>query len=134
MDFSKLPLFAMMQRKMEYHSERQEHIARNIANANTPNYAPKDLAPLDFGEVLQEHSGNKLTMAKTASGHLRPGQDTTGRSKVVTGSSFDVTPTGNGVVIEEQMIKMQGNTLDYQATTSLYRRMNDLFNTALGQQ
>ena len=38
----------MLRTRMQWHQERQRLLAENVANADTPNYRPRDLAPLDF--------------------------------------------------------------------------------------
>ena len=48
-----LKLFAMAQKTMDWLAKRQEVLAQNIANANTPKYQPSDLAPLDFKNLLE---------------------------------------------------------------------------------
>ena len=35
---------------------------------------------------------------------------------------FESTPSGNGVTLEDEMMKVAGNDMDYQAVTALYSR------------
>ena len=53
MDLKKLPLFDLLARRMSWLAQRQEVLAQNIANANTPDYAPQDLKPMSFGEEMK---------------------------------------------------------------------------------
>ena len=48
MAITDLPLFSMLRTRMQWHQERQRLLAENVANADTPNYRPRDLAPLQF--------------------------------------------------------------------------------------
>ncbi len=42
-------------------------------------------------------------------------------------------PTGNAVNLEEEMMKVAANQMDYQAVTALYTRSLSLIKTALGK-
>ena len=43
-------------------------------------------------------------------------------------------PTGNGVNLEDEMLKVAANAMDYQAATALYTRGLGLIKTALGKR
>ena len=43
---------------------------------------------------------------------------------------YDVRPTGNAVNLEDEMLKVAGNQMDYQAVTTLYQRSLGLIKTA----
>jgi flagellar basal-body rod protein FlgB len=47
--------------------------------------------------------------------------------------SFEVTPEGNGVTLEDEMMKVTANQLQYQTATSLYSKSLGLIKIALGQ-
>lgn len=131
MDLNQIGLFAAMKRRMEFASERQEVLARNVANANTPGYIPNDLQKVDFREAVKSQAGG-VAMDTTHPGHMNPGTSKSGKFKQVESyHSSDVKPSGNAVVVEDQMIKMQHNAMDYQATTALYKKMTGLFEIAI---
>ena len=48
MPISEIPIFSMLRTKMQWHQERQRVLAENVSNADTPNFRPRDLAPLKF--------------------------------------------------------------------------------------
>lgn len=52
MSIQNVPLFKAIGAKMQYLDKRQAVLSQNIANADTPNYQPKDLTKVDFGRVL----------------------------------------------------------------------------------
>lgn len=56
MDFSKIPLFQGLVQKMGWLAQRQQVLARNIANANTPGFKPKDIEKPDFSALLEGNS------------------------------------------------------------------------------
>lgn len=122
----------MMAMKMAYHSERQDQLSRNIVNADTPNYIPSDLKELDFNKVLRAKT--RLQMARTSEVHsegteIRPAQFRAEKSR----EYFERKPVKNAVNIEEQMMKMNENSFDFQTTTSLYQKTTGLFKAALGK-
>ncbi len=132
MDISKIKLFAAMQNKMNYLGERQSVLARNVANANTPGYKPLDLKKVDFGDMVSSYNSHS-SLTTTHPMHMSLGSSSGGnfqQEKQI--DAFEVTPSGNAVVLEEQMLKMSENALDYQATTRLYKKMTSLMNTAIG--
>ena len=49
-------------------------------------------------------------------------------------NSFEITPEGNGITLEDEMMKVAGNQVDYQTITALYTRSLKLIRTALGKQ
>ena len=49
-----IAVFQVLKAKLDYSAERQRLIAQNVANADTPNYTPSELAPFDFDKSLQQ--------------------------------------------------------------------------------
>ena len=47
---------------------------------------------------------------------------------------FEARPSGNAVSLEDEMLKVADNQMDYQAATSLYTRGLGLLKTALGRR
>ena len=46
---------------------------------------------------------------------------------------FEVTPSGNGVVLEDQMAKVAQNQMDYQMATTVYSRSLGIMKMAIGR-
>ncbi|MEE9318348.1 MAG: flagellar basal body rod protein FlgB, partial [Rhodospirillales bacterium] len=109
MELEKMTLFAVVKKRLAWLSQRQEVIAQNIANADTPNYKSRDLKPFQFKELLRRESSG-LNMSATQASHLR-GVRTAVRSFQVKDDRkpYETNPTGNSVVLEEQMAKMNEN-------------------------
>jgi flagellar basal-body rod protein FlgB len=116
---------------MQWHQERQQLLAENVSHANTPEFKPRDLAPPDPNGPRPLSS---LAVARTNPGHLAGA--TGGRAQFQLGRSgqFEVRPTGNAVNLEEEMLKVAANQMDYQAATALYSRGLGLIKTALGRR
>jgi flagellar basal-body rod protein FlgB len=45
-----------------------------------------------------------------------------------------VRPTGNAINLEDEMIKVAANQMDYQAVTALYTRSLGLLKAAIGKK
>ena len=133
MAISDLPIFSMLRTRMNWHQERQRLLAENVANADTPGYRPRDLGSLDFGRQVQQASG-QLQLALTAPGHITSAGATGGSFPTERSGKYDVRPTGNAVNLEDEMMKVAANQMDFQAATSLYTHSLGLIKTALGKK
>lgn len=132
MAISDLPIFSMLRTRMNWHQERQRVLAENVANADTPRFQPKDLTPLDFGRQ-GPRAGGQLQLALTSPQHLA-GPSSVGNFATERPGKYDVKPAGNAVNLEDEMMKVASNQMDYQAAISLYSRSMGMFKTALGKR
>lgn len=133
MDIKNIALFQAMGAKMNYLSTRQGVLAQNIANADTPEYRPRDLTEVDFGAVLQDVTGSKkVRMERTEPGHIMPGGNIDAPDSRKSRVTYEVAPGDNAVIIEEQMIKATQTTMDYNLMTNLMRKNIGMIQTALG--
>jgi flagellar basal-body rod protein FlgB len=147
MSMADLPLLAALKVKMKWHQGRQQVLAENIANADTPDYRARDLVAPDFKSLLNRatavSAGSVSTAgvapARTNSAHLGIGglsgaASGPGATDVKKVDSWEKTPEGNAVVLEEQMLKVAENQMDYQLATTLYARGLGLLRTAIGRR
>jgi len=133
MPITDLPLFSMLRTRMHWHQERQRLLAENVSNADTPAFRPRDLAPPQFDR--REASVAPLTLARTEVGHIAASAATNGTQfQASRAGGYDVRPTGNAVNLEDEMIKVAANQMDYQAVTTLYQRSLGLLKTAVGKR
>jgi flagellar basal-body rod protein FlgB len=128
MPIGEMPLFAMLRTRMKWHSERQNLLAENVANADVPDYKAKDLSELKFD--VPTSLGPQITNAH----HIGAGG--MGQPDLFTRNSpiFEITPQGNSVSLEDEMIKIGQNQQDYQAAATLYQRSLDILRTAMGRR
>jgi flagellar basal-body rod protein FlgB len=133
MPISDIRLFAMLRTSMHWHQERQQVLADNVANADMPNFRPRDLARPKF-DAGPGTAGEPLKLAQTAAGHLTSLSGNGSAQFQTTRSGYDVRPSGNAVDLEDEMIKVAANQMDYQAATTLYSRSLNLLKTALGKR
>ena len=120
MDLNNLALFKMVDKQRSYLSERQKVLATNVANANTPDYLPKDIEKPDFSYELGQVSEKKLELAKTNPNH-----------RVYTPKPQNpLSLDGNGVVIEDQLNEISKNKGDYNRMVTIYTSFRDMLKTA----
>jgi flagellar basal-body rod protein FlgB len=134
MAVSDIPIFSILRTKMHWHQERQRLLAENVANADTPRFRPRDLVPLKLDNRQPVAMAN-LALAVTAPSHLSgSAADSPARFQTARVAGYETSPAGNAVNLEEQMLKVAANQMDYQTVTSLYTRSLGLLKTALGRR
>jgi flagellar basal-body rod protein FlgB len=109
-------------------------LAENVANADTPGYRAKDLRPLKFDQMVRAQTVGSVGLARTSENHItgHPITDSGGGYGVRSGRGWETTPSGNSVVLEEEMMKVSANQMDYQTATSLYAKSIALLKMAVG--
>lgn len=112
---------------------RNEAIAGNIANADTPGYKRKDVA---FEEYLQEAvSARNFKGYRTNPRHIPIGTDSVNSIKpriVQDNSNFSMRLDGNNVDIENEMALLAKNAIVYntviQRTSGEFRKLRNVIN------
>lgn len=132
MDLNKISFFAMAKKRMAWLTQRQEVLAQNIANSDTPKYRAKDLEPFAFERLVKRES-MQINMDVTEKGHLD------GRRKRLRDFTeeterkpFETAPAGNAVILEEQMSKLNENGISHRLTVELYNKQLKMLKTAIG--
>ena len=131
MSVADLPLFSVLKSRMRWLEERQKVLAENVANADTPHYRTRDLKQLDFNAEL--NAATQVRLAATAPGHIAaPAGETSAYPQAPRGG-FETKPSGNAVVLEEEMMKVAQTQMDHQTVISLYARGLAMLKTAIGK-
>jgi flagellar basal-body rod protein FlgB len=130
MPISDIPILAMLRERMQWHQARQQVLAENVANADTPNYQARDLAPPDFSRQLATAA---LGLARTDPNHIVA--QAGGGSQFATDATahYDIRPRGNSVTHEDEMMKVASNQMDYDTVASLYTHSLALIKLAVGK-
>jgi flagellar basal-body rod protein FlgB len=140
MDITDVPILSMLKSRLGYLSDRQRVIAENVANADTPGYTARDLKAFSFQAQMQAAttagaSAPAGAMAVTQSGHMQaPGAKRGlggGLVKTVKSPDSEETLDGNGVVLEDQMVKLTDTRMEYDAAIGVYQQALGLLKTAL---
>ena len=128
--------------KMHWNEARQKVLSQNIANADTPGYQPMDIKPLDFKTLLGSSSSSLpmsggVQLSTTDPKHLSLG-GSSGSSSLPAAKKeknpYETSPSGNSVVLEEQLLKMNQNYADHHMTTVIYQKSIDMLKASLKSQ
>ncbi|MEJ1967388.1 MAG: flagellar basal body rod protein FlgB [Rhizomicrobium sp.] len=135
MDIGGVPLLSMLKERMGWLSARQNVLAQNVANADTPGYSARDLKPLDFADILKgattpSQSGGG--MAVTDPRHIALSPSQAGGYTDFSAPDSEANPTGNTVSLEQEMIRVSDTQAEYQAASSLYAKAIGMMKTAIG--
>jgi flagellar basal-body rod protein FlgB len=136
-----IPLLAMLKGRLGYLSDRQRVIAENVANSDTPGYKSRDLKAFSFQAHVQAASGSAPgtssvaatpagVLAVTQPGHMQPKGGPMG-VKPVKAPDSEVTLDGNGVVLEDEMVKLTQARMDYDAAIGFYQKSIGLLKMAI---
>ena len=136
MAITDIPILSMLRTRLDWSQARQRVLAENVANADTPKFRARDLAPLKFDDPPAAASTmvTGISLTRTASSHiegvgLSQSPFANGAARV-----YEVRPAGNAVNLEEEMMKVAANQMDFQTATALYTRTLNLIKTALGKR
>lgn len=136
MPMNDLPILSALRTKMQWHQERQRVLAENISNSDTPNFKPRDLVEPKFDRAGATVGGGMgtLPMLRTSSSHIAAAGAADSFDNDRGRSGFQTRPAGNAVNLEDQMLKVSANQMDYAAATSLYSRSLGMLKTAIGKR
>jgi flagellar basal-body rod protein FlgB len=131
-----MPLMAMLKQRMSWLSARQNVLAQNVANVDTPGYTAKDLKPIDFQDILKgattptQFQGGLIT---TDSRHITLTPGGGGGFSDFSSPDVEANPSGNSVSLEQEMIRVSDTQAEYQAASNLYAKAIDMMKTAIGR-
>ena len=110
-----------VQKAMQGSLLRQQVLANNIANANTPGFQRSDV---NFESALAQafSTGSPPTPGQIQQISFQPQTDSSGAMRV----------DGNSVDINTEMADLSENTLDYQALESVMGTRLSILKTAIG--
>ena len=96
--------FPVLQDLLSWTSKRQQALASNIANLDTPGYQAKDYK-------FEDHLEASIAMKTTSPRHLSPVQDTASARVFDVGT--DEKPNGNNVDIDRELTEITKNGVEY---------------------
>jgi flagellar basal-body rod protein FlgB len=119
-------LFKLAGHHMAWLAQRQQFTAENVANANTPGFRERDIAPFDV-----MHAQTRLDLRQTSPTHLSATvSEVNGFSRQST-QSWDQSHTGNTVSIEKELMKagetVRAMGLDSGLTKAFHRMLLSTF-------
>ncbi|MEO1014259.1 MAG: flagellar basal body protein [Pseudomonadota bacterium] len=99
-----------------YSAKRQQVIAENVANANTPGYVARDLAP--FQSVYKESDPAKAIT------EMRP---------IDSPTAAEPSPNGNTVSLQAELMRGAQNEGRHETAVAIYRKAMDILKMSLGR-
>lgn len=138
-DPTQITIFTLMKSRLQMLGERQRVIAENVANVSTPGFTPRDIDQKAFSRALEQAMPQQgaaggpraVSLAVTRPGHI---------AAPAAGAPMGLTPTaspdaettldGNGVVVEEQMMKIAETRMDFETMVGLYQKSLGLLRLA----
>jgi flagellar basal-body rod protein FlgB len=109
-----------LERAMSGAQMRQQVLANNLANANTPGFKRSDV---DFHSALAAAFGQ---------GAATPAQIAQARFGVSTDSATSMRMDGNNVDVDTEMANLSENSLDFQSLTSVLTSRIKILQNAIG--
>ena len=132
MSISDLPVLSALRTKMQWHQERQRVLSENVSNSDTPNFKPRDLVEPKFdASGAPKGTMGQLAMMQTSSAHMTSSSSGASTFDINGKTGFETRPAGNAVSLEEEMMKVSANQMDYAAITALYTKSLGLLKTAI---
>ena len=135
MAISDMPMLSALRTKMQWHQERQRVLAENVSNSDTPGFKPRDLVEPKFDRIGNAAAGGamgQLPMMKAGGTSIMPSGGNS--SFTPNNRGYETRPSANAVNLEDEMMKVSANQMDYAAATSLYTRSLGLLKTAIGKR
>lgn len=139
-DYSDIPVLNALKNKMHWLNTNQKVISENIAHANTPGYRAKELKQQDFSGLVEQLSNDNagpqtasFEMKITDPRHIGGSGGNGVHYTVNEVEGNEESPNGNSVVLEEEMIKLADNQMEYSMAAKLYKKNMMLIKSALGK-
>ena len=114
--FQQLAILRMAGALASHAGRRQEVIAENIAQADTPGYRARDLA--DFATTYDSSDGGISRLEDDVAAVPTAGA---------------TSPNGNGVSLESEMVRAADVKQQHDLALSVYRSMIGVLRTSLGR-
>lgn len=125
MDPARIGLFDLAQRRLSYLDRRAAVLAENVANADTPAWQARDLAP--FKAALAEAG---VAPVRTSPMHLAGTSARDPATRTLTGER---APDGNAVRLDVELTKVAETESAQMLVGDLWKKYMGLFRTALGR-
>jgi flagellar basal-body rod protein FlgB len=119
-------LFELSSQQSRWLSARQTAVAENVANAYTPGFSAKDIAP--FQDILDQ---TQLTLSGTNPSHLGVDPYDVSTAQMTNGKSWETTHSGNSVSLEQEMIKAGEVNRSYSLNVNIVKAFNRMLASSI---
>ncbi len=126
--FERPEIMRLAQELAGHAAARQEQIAQNVANADTPGYRARDL--VDFAQYYSGSAGADMRTTRAGhSGHADFGQT----PATVIDTRTEPAPNGNSVSLEAEMIRQVESRHQHDMALAVYKSSLDLMRAVVGR-
>ena len=120
----RVSLFGLAQNVAQHAAARQNVIAQNVANADTPGYRAQEVAPLEQG------AASSFQMRRSSPLHLRSTEAQVFETRESAGLA---DPNGNTVSIEDQVLASVDASRTHDRAVTIYQTSLGILRSALGK-
>ena len=126
----------LLKEALDYRAMRQDMIASNIANADTPFYRPRDVRFEDLlaakkAEALG-HTSAQLAMAHTNEAHLKPQNDASSiKATTFFRDGHGARNDGNSVDLDVETTEMSKNSTMFNALINANKKSSRIFKSVI---
>ncbi len=127
---------AIVDRALDYRAARQDMIASNIANADTPFYKPRDVnfkeALMAQKEKIFHDNSSKLSLAQTNEAHIAPQEEQTkSKATLFYRDGHMARNDGNSVDIDVETTEMSKNSIMFNALIAARKKSSGIFKSVI---
>ncbi len=127
---------SMIKDALDFRAARQDMIASNIANADTPYYKPRDISFEDALKAkkaeLYKQEQNTLQMAATDTKHLSPSQQHSSlKPTLFFRDGHMARNDGNSVDIDVETTEMSKNSIMFNALIQANKKDSAIFKSVI---
>ncbi len=127
---------SMIKDALDFRATRQDMIASNIANADTPYYKPRDISFEDALKAkkaeLYKQEQNTLQMAATDTKHLSPSQQHSSlKPTLFFRDGHMARNDGNSVDIDVETTEMSKNSIMFNALIQANKKDSAIFKSVI---
>lgn len=128
--FEKIEMMRMARAMGQHVAQRQTIVARNIANADTPDYKAQDLQAFDDSYRRADLAGG---LKRTNLRHIGQPDWSPAAARIET-TRTGVSPNGNSVSLEAEMLKAAELKRQHDLSLGIYRSALNLMRTSIGRR
>ena len=127
---------SLLAQAMDYRAARQDMIASNIANVDTPYYKPRDISFQDAliakENELYKNPSKQLQMAMTNSRDLKPQEESESlKPTLFFRDGHMARNDGNSVDIDVETTEMSKNSIMFNALVMANKKDSAIFNSVI---
>jgi len=131
MSNNKVDILQISRLAMQYATERQAVLSRNVQNANVPHAKAQDLAPFNFKRAVEN---KRLKLLVDQPGQIESHLPISRFRVIADPEAVNETPDGNNIDLPEQIRKMSDNSINYQEITNIYKKMIGMLKMSIGNK